>query len=187
MKFIPRAILVLSIVLTNLSIVAQQSGSHPQLFVSNTDRIMLLNKIESEAWANDSWNKLQDEINPYVNRHVTNPEWIVSRLAMYWKEGERFTQCYVKNQNWDYGEGNAPVPTVRLPGMRTWNDYLNVPLEDRPPYNESGDLLGISRSSADKTPVLIPYKESGHMIRANNMEILNLAEKSAFAYFVTQD
>ncbi|ALJ04722.1 hypothetical protein APS56_06085 [Pseudalgibacter alginicilyticus] len=148
---------------------------------------MLLNKIESEAWANDSWNKLQDEINPYVNRHVTNPEWIVSRLAMYWKEGERFTQCYVKNQNWDYGEGNAPVPTVRLPGMRTWNDYLNVPLEDRPPYNESGDLLGISRSSADKTPVLIPYKESGHMIRANNMEILNLAEKSAFAYFVTQD
>lgn len=62
-----------------------------------------------------------------------------------------------------------------------------MPLEDRIPYNESGDLLGISRSSADKTPVLIPYKETGHMIRANNMEILTLAEQAAFAYYVTED
>lgn len=57
------------------------------------------------------------ECEKYADRHAADPQWIISRLAMYWKEGERYTQCYLKNQNWDRGEGNAPVPTVRMPGM----------------------------------------------------------------------
>ncbi|ANW95357.1 hypothetical protein AXE80_03215 [Wenyingzhuangia fucanilytica] len=180
-------LLILSFVLFFIQSQAQQTKNHPRIFTSKEDRAELLHKIENESWAKQSWNKLLEDIEVHVNRHVTDPEWMVSRLAMYWKDGERYTQCYIKNQNWDYGEGNAPVPTVRLPGMRTWNDYVNVPLEDRIPYNESGDLLGISRSSADKTPVLIPYKETGHMIRQNNMEILQLAEQAAFAYYITQE
>lgn len=170
-----------------IGIRAQNIQNHPRLYVQDGDRTKLLQKIKNEDWAQSSWNKILEEINPYVNRHKTDSEWIVSRLAMYWKPGEHFTQCYIKGQDWDYGEGNAPVPTVRLPGMRKWNDYLNVPLENRLPYNESGDMLGVSRSKADKTPVLIPYKETGHMVRQNNMEILKLAEKSAFAYYITQD
>lgn len=160
-------------------------ANHPVLYASASDRESIQKKIENEDWAQASWQKLLDEINPYVTRHQSDPEWIVSRLAMYWKEGERYTQCYIARQDWDYGKGNAPVPTVRLPGMRRWNDYYNVPLEDRTPYNEAGDMWGVSRSSGDTTPVLVPYKESGHMIRQNNMEILKLAEKSAFAYFMT--
>lgn len=187
MKFIAALVAVLTVFLNSLSISAQESGVHPRLFVIKEDRQVLLNKIENEAWAKASWGKLLKDINVHVNRHITDPEWMVSRLAMYWKDGERYTQCYIKKQDWDYGEGNAPLPTVRLPGMRRWNEYLNVPLEDRLPYNESGDMLGISRSSGDETPVLILYKETGHMIRANNMEILKLAEKSAFAYYITQD
>lgn len=187
MKIKRLATLLMVLCVMQSHVYGQKAGNHPQLFANKSDRQDILNKIETEAWAKSSWEALQEDINPCVNRHVTDPEWIVSRLAMYWKDGEHFNQCYIKKQNWDYGEGNAPIPTVRLPGMRTWNDYLNVPLEDRIPYNETGDLLGISRSSADKTPVLIPYKESGHMIRANNMEILKLAEKAAFAFYITQD
>ena len=185
MKLISSICLIL--VLSTKFLAAQQQASHPRLFATKEDRQAILQKIENEDWARASWNSLLKEIDGYVNRHVNDPEWIVSRLAMYWKDGERYTQCYIKGQDWDYGEGNAPVPTVRLPGMRKWNDYVNVPLEDRTPYNETGDMWGISRSSGDKTPVLIPYKKSGHMIRANNMEILKLAEKSAFAYYITQD
>ena len=121
----------------------------------------------------------------YVDRHQTDPEWITSRLAMYWKDGERYTQCYLKKQNWDYGEGNAPVPTVRMPGMRTWNKYVNVPLEDRTPYNETGDMWGINKLNPSEPSVKVPYKESGHMIRGNNVEILTLAENAAFVYWVT--
>ncbi|MDB2463061.1 hypothetical protein N9W61_03065, partial [Algibacter sp.] len=180
-------VLIFTLFLASMYGYAQKQTNHPQVFANQNDKAQLLSKIENEDWAKASWNTLLTEINPHVNRHVDNPEWIVSRLAMYWKDGEHFTQCYIKNQNWDYGEGNAPIPTVRLPGMRTWNDYVNVPLEDRIPYNESGDMLGISRSSADKTPVLIPYKESGHLIRLNNLDILKLAEKAAFAYYITQN
>jgi hypothetical protein len=97
---------------------------------------------------------------------------------MYWRDGEHYTQCYLKKQNWDYGEGNAPVPTVRMPGMRTWNKWANVPLEQRKPYNESGDMLGYDIQHPDLSPVEVPYKESGHMIRSNNGEILDLAEKA---------
>ncbi|AWW32771.1 hypothetical protein DN752_22960 [Echinicola strongylocentroti] len=160
---------------------------HPRLYAGKAEREEILQKIKSQEWANESWEKLLGEIAPYVERHQSDPEWITSRLAMYWEEGERYTQCYIKGQDWDYGEGNAPVPTVRLPGMRKWNDFQNVPLKDRIPYNESGDMLGVSRSSGDKTPVLVPYKESGHMIRNNNKEILQLAEKSAFAYYLTKE
>ncbi|MCG1037449.1 hypothetical protein [Polaribacter sargassicola] len=177
--------LVFSFIITTC--LAQEVVPHPRLFATNKDRTVLLDKIEKEDWAKASWKKILSEIEVHVNRHQSDPEWMVSRLAMYWKEGERYTQCYIKKQDWDYGEGNAPVPTVRLPGMRRWNDYVNVPLEDRIPYNETGDMLGISRSKSDKTPVLIPYKETGHMVRQNNMEILKLAEKAAFAYYITQD
>lgn len=187
MKLTKLITLLIILFLIDSSVFGQVSENHPQLFANKSDREALLNKIENETWAKNSWVKLQKEINPYVNRHESDPEWIISRLAMYWKEGERFTQCYIKDQNWDFGEGNAPIPTVRLPGMRTWNKYKNVPLEDRTPYNESGDMLGIDKLSDNKIPVLIPYKESGHMIRANNMEILKLAEKAAFAYYLTQD
>lgn len=121
----------------------------------------------------------------YVDRHQTDPEWITFRLAMYWKDGERYTQCYLKKQNWDYGEGNAPVPTVRMPGMRTWNKYVNVPLEDRTSYNETGDMWGINKLNPSEPSVKVPYKESGHMIRGNNVEILTLAENAAFVYWVT--
>ncbi|WP_083191625.1 hypothetical protein [Formosa haliotis] len=186
-KFNNISALFLNLFLITAVSFAQKADPHPRLFASSQDRSELRSKIENEDWAKASYEAVVAEIDPYVNRHVTDPEWIISRLAMYWKAGEHYTQCYIKGQDWDYGEGNAPIPTVRLPGMRKWNDYVNVPLEDRIPYNETGDMLGISRSKADKTPVKIPYKESGHMIRQNNMEILKLAEKSAFLYYMTQD
>ena len=69
--------------------------------------------------------------------------------------------------------------------MRTWNKYQNVPLADRTPYNETGDMWGVSRQDPDAPPVLVPYKQSGHMIRSNNVEILTLAENAAFVYWVS--
>ncbi len=160
---------------------------HPRLYVSEGDHGAILDKLESDSWAETSFDKMVSELQPLVERHATDPEWITSRLSMYWKEGERYTQCYLLNQNWDRGEGDAPVPTLRFPGMRTWNKYYNVPLEDRIPYNESGDMLGIDRTNPDAEPTLVPYKESGHMVRLNNCEILDLARNAAYVYWVTKD
>ena len=161
------------------------AGQHPCLYVSSADRTAIREKIEREPWAKNAFARIRSWVEGYADRHITDPEWMVSRFAMYWKDGERYTQCYLKKQNWDYGEGNAPVPTVRMPGMRTWNKYLNVPLEDRLPYNETGDMLGINKLNPTEPPVRVPYKESGHMVRGNNVEILTLAENAAFVYWVT--
>jgi len=166
---------------------AQTSSNpvHPRLFASQADRPAIWAKIKKTAWGAESWANILKQIDPLVERHQTDPQWILSRMAMYWKNGEHFTQCYIKKECWDSGEGNAPVPTVRLPGMRIWNDYKNVPLTERKPYNETGDMLATSSKDPSKPPVLVPYKESGHLIRGNNKEILGLAEKAAFAWYLT--
>lgn len=161
--------------------------NHPRIYASTSDRASLQQKIAREPWASEAFRRIKMQVEPYADRHLTKPEWITSRLAMYWKDGERYTQCYLQKQNWDRGEGNAPVPTVRMPGMRTWNKYGNVPLEDRTPYNETGDMWGIDKMNPDAPRVLVPYKESGHMIRGNNVEILTLAEKASFLYWITNE
>ncbi|MDO4163203.1 MAG: hypothetical protein Q4D56_02280 [Bacteroides sp.] len=158
---------------------------HPCIYATPAEKADIRAKIKNEPWAQKAFADIRAEVEGYADRHAEDPEWIVSRMAMYWKDGERYTQCYLKKQNWDRGEGNAPVPTVRMPGMRVWNKYVNVPLEDRTPYNETGDMWGINRHNPSEPPVLIPYKESGHMIRGNNVEILTLAENAAFVYWVT--
>ncbi len=165
----------------------EDPNDYPQLYISAGDHKAILEKIETEPWAQQSYEALVSSIEPYVERHTTDPEWIISRLAMYWKDGERYTQCYLLKQNWDYGEGNAPVPTVRFPGMRTWNKYYNVPLADRTPYNQTGDMWGTDRLNPEADPALVPYKESGHMIRANNVEILDLARNAAYIYWLNRD
>ncbi|MFR9529035.1 MAG: hypothetical protein SNF93_04920 [Rikenellaceae bacterium] len=182
-----KIIALLAVAITFGACERQSANDYPQLYISQGDHKAVVDKIESEEWAQKSYQTLLTSIDPYVERHVDDPEWIVSRLAMYWKDGERYTQCYLLKQNWDYGQGNAPVPTVRFPGMRTWNKYYNVALEHRTPYNETGDMWGVDRLNPDAEPELVPYKESGHMIRANNVEILDLARNAAYAYWVSQD
>lgn len=162
-----------------------RAQQHPCVYVSPSDKVVVQQKVKNEPWAKEAFAAIRSQVERYVDRHQTNPEWIISRMAMYWKEGERYTQCYLKKQNWDRGEGNAPVPTVRMPGMRTWNKYTNVPLEQRIPYNETGDMLGINKLDPSEASVKVPYKESGHMVRGNNIEILTLAENAAFVYWVT--
>ena len=178
--------ILLSALLT-LAAAAAFASEHPHIYVSDSDKASLRDKVENCEWASGAYSRLKAKIDPYAERHRTDPEWIVSRLAMYWKDGEHYTQCYLKDQRWERGEGNAPVPTVRMPGMRIWNNYNNVPLEERTPYNETGDMWGIDRSNPSAPKVLVPYKQSGHMIRGNNCEILTLAEEASFLYWLTGD
>lgn len=174
-----------SIVIVILLCLFNSTAKGQSLRTYNFEKKEVLQKIKEEQWARDAYENIRIKIDVYADRHIDDPEWIISRLAMYWKDGERYTQCYLKKQDWDRGEGNAPVPTLRMPGMRTWNKYVNVPLEDRIPYNETGDMWGITKTNPELPPVLIPYKESGHLIRYNNIDILALAEEASFLYWIT--
>lgn len=122
---------------------------------------------------------IKKRIDQYVERHQTAPQWLLSRMAMYWKEGEHYTQCYISNQHWHHGEGNAPVPTLRLPGERTWNKNPRPRLADLQPYNETGDLT--------VGTVTVPYRNTGHSVRSINGEILGIAADAAYVYSKTGD
>ena len=87
-----------------------KAQGHPVIYASASDKETIQQKIADEEWAKEAFNKIRGNVEKYADRHAADPQWIISRLAMYWKEGERYTQCYLKNQNWDRGEGNAPVP-----------------------------------------------------------------------------
>lgn len=164
------------------------SAAHPELYLSEKSLPEVRSKIQNSPWAAEAFDGIRKEIDLYLEKTRKEPDWLTSRLAMYWKDGERYTQCYLnKRQNWERGEGNAPVPTVRLPGMRIWNNWKLVPLEQREPYNETGDILAYDRRNPELPPQKVPYKESGHLVRYNNSEILEIAEKAAFLYRVTGD
>ncbi|MDT0317039.1 hypothetical protein [Streptomyces millisiae] len=160
---------------------AQTSGSavatHPQVYVTATDREAVLDRVARSDWATRSFAALKATIDPLADRHLTDPAWILSRMAMFWKEGERYTQVYIKDQRFDRAEGNAPVPTVRYPAMRIWNANRNVPLADRIPYSEDGSMMSNNG--------LVPYAETGHMVRLNNEEILAIAGDAGFLHWVT--
>ena len=51
------------------------------------------------------------KVDTYVLRHVDDPEWIVSRLQMYWHS--HADEIYIKSEQLDHVAGHAPVPTVR--------------------------------------------------------------------------
>lgn len=161
-------------------------AQHPRLYVTDSEKDVVSRKIASEPWATMVYDRLKCKLDSYAVRHQQNPEWLLSRMAMYWRDGERYTQCWLKNEVWERGEGNAPVPTVRMPGMRIWNKYQNVPLAERTPYNGSGDMWAYEIGDSTRK-VLVPYQQSGHLIRGNNVEILTLAEQSAFLYWLTSD
>ena len=78
---------------------AVQAQQHPCVYVSPADRASVLQKVKNEPWAGEAFAAIRSKVEKYVDRHQTDPEWIISRLAMYWKEGERYTQCYLKKQN----------------------------------------------------------------------------------------
>lgn len=161
-------------------------AQHPRLYVTDADKKGIDAKIEKEPWAKEIYSGLTKKIDHYVALQQQDPMWLASRLAMYWKDGEHYTQCYLRDQRWDYGEGNAPVPTVRMPGMRIWNRYGSLPLAERTPYNETGDMWATDPQQGGKK-VLVPYRETGHMVRGNNIEILSIAEEAGFLYWMTGD
>ena len=92
------------------------SQDHPHILVNDSDRQLVLNKIDQQPWASSIFKEIVANISPYVERHITDPEWILSRYLMNRIPGKRYTRVYSDNQGsrlvrW---EGDAPVPTVRV-------------------------------------------------------------------------
>lgn len=147
----------------------------------------LRERIAHNADKARQYEALKARVQPYVERHRSDPAWIVSRLQMYWQS--KATQVFVKNDLYDHAEGTAPVPTVRFTGARdTATPYMTPRLEDVKPYMGENDRLYLQNKAAPGQPwEWAEQAKTGRIIETINLRIVELARDAAFIYWYSGD
>lgn len=95
----------------------QLPQSHPRYLTNADGKQDTRDLIENESWAKDVFGKLKAKTDAYTRLTEAQPDWLLSRLAMYWDS--HATDVYIKGESFDHAGGaKAPVPTVRYTGTR---------------------------------------------------------------------
>ena len=169
---------------------AQPQILHPHIIVNSHDKQFILEKIQSQRWAKTIFDRMVENVEPYVQRHVDDPEWILSRYLMNRIPGKRYTKVYCDNEGlfltrW---EGDAPVPTVRVsphirgPVTPSGFSYQRPVIEELVPYDTSR-LMYITNLETHKKEWIDPQAFVGDI----NGEINDLALNAAIIYWLTGD
>ncbi len=184
--FVPNLIslILITVFLITITVSRISAQNHPRNYVTNEQKQDLLKRIDNSEKVKSFITELTKELDPYVNRHQADPEWIVSRLQMYWKT--KYSKVFVNGMDYSHGEGTAPVPTVRFSGSRDWaTDYSRPELKDVKPYmDDERGLYLQNRKKEGKPWEWVHPSETGSIIEGINREILNLAEDAAFLYWL---
>ena len=128
-----------------------------------------------------SLRKSYDKARPYLLLVQQQPDWLTSRLQMYWYS--HATDVFIDGEKLDHAGGQrAPVPTVRLNGSRS-NDgtYSRPRLADIVPYDddESGRVTYLD---AQGRPEKVHPSKTGCAIASVNQEILSIVAAAAHVY-----
>jgi len=161
---------------------------HPRVLTSadSKDSVKLL--IRQEPWAKEVFDKIKTRTDKYAGLLSKDPQWLVSRLQMYWNN--HWTEVFIKGEKFAYAGGNkAPVPTVRFTGSRaTTTIYGRPKLEDITPFmDDEKGLLFHNNSKAGKPLEWADPTETGRNIESINREIMGIARDAAFLYWITDE
>ena len=161
--------------------------THPRIYINEIQKEDFQKRIESSEKVDEFIKELKNDLEPFIVRDQTDPEWIVSRLQMYWKT--KYKKVFVNGMDFSHGEGTAPVPTVRFSGSRDWaTDYLHPDLEDIKPFMDDERGLYLQNGKKENRPwEWVHPSETGHIIERINERIIQLAEEAAFLYWLTDD
>ncbi|GHV49832.1 hypothetical protein FACS1894181_09620 [Bacteroidia bacterium] len=160
--------------------------AHPRIYIADKGKGQFTERLQNVAWAKQSFEKMKAEVEPYVDRHQTDPEWIVSRLQMYWDT--HYERIYVKGSAFTHGTGHAPVPTVKFAGHRDGaTDYLMPSIEDTQPYMDEKGMYLQNRKKEGQPWEWVHPSKTGRMIGPMNERILKLAANAAFFYWYTKE
>ncbi|GAA0877348.1 heparinase II/III family protein [Algoriphagus jejuensis] len=159
--------------------------AHPRTLAIDVDKADLLSKVKTDPEVAEAFIRLKKNVDEYVDRHVTDPEWIVSRLQMYWKTHS--TDVYINAGVYSHAEGHAPVPTVRFTGARDYViDHLTPSIEDIKPYMD--DERGIwAQHKTTQEWEWVPQAKTGRIIENINAKIMSLANDAALIYWLEGD
>ncbi len=122
--------------------------------------------------------KLKGKIESVMSHVDAQPDWLYSRLQMYWKT--HATDVFVNGERFDHPGGErAPEPTVKYAGLRGTESQYNRPkLEDIVPYDddEQGSVTYINKASG-KMEKAHPAK-TGCNIQGVNRQIMGVAYRN---------
>lgn len=166
----------------------QLSQEHPRYLTGAGGKETTLKLINDEPWAKDVFGKLKAKTDVYTQLTEAQPEWLLSRLAMYWES--HATDVYVKGETFDHAGGQkAPVPTVRYTGTRgTFATHSRPKLEDVVPYDDAGGNVTFCNSTLSGNPMeSVHPSKTGRNIEALNREIIGIARDAAFLYWLTDE
>lgn len=158
---------------------------HPRLMTTNGQRETVKQLMKSEEWAENVMAGILKRIDPYVEKTEQQPDWMYSRLMMYWKS--KATQVYINGGIYSHADGEAPVPTVRFGSTRGVSSPIKRPkLEDIVPYMD--DTKGVYFHNTAKEGNPLEWSEqsnvSGSSIVSVNEEIMCLAKDASFVYWI---
>ncbi len=159
---------------------------HPRLLATDAQKPQVQRMVEQEAWAGEVLDGIRGRIDSYVLRHTTDPEWMVSRLMMYWKS--KATNVYIKGGVYSHADGEAPVPTVRFGSSRGLaSTYARPKLEDIIPYMDDTKGVFFHNTAKPGRPLEWGEQANASGIESINEQIMSLAKDAAFVYWLTGD
>ncbi|MCW3108284.1 MAG: hypothetical protein JWQ09_2790 [Segetibacter sp.] len=162
---------------------------HPHILVKPQDKQAVLEKINRQEWAKKVFDKMMLSVAPYVERHKTDPEWILSRYLMNRAPGKRYTQFFSDEDGTALVRyaGDAPFPTVRVsphkrpPITKDGYSYKMPSIEELTPYDTSMKMLLQSNAPGGKKE----WTDPGTFVEGINGKINNLALDAAIVYWLT--
>ena len=162
--------------------------SHPRLMTTAGYKAELQKQLTDEPWAKDVMEGILNRINLYVDKTQAQPDWMYSRLMMYWKS--KATQVYIKGGVYSHADGEAPAPTVRFGSTRGVSSVYKRPkIDDIIPYMD--DIKGVYFHNSAKEGNPLEWTEQANVSGANiesvNEEIMRYAKDASFVYWVTDD
>ena len=158
----------------------------PRLLTRPEHKPVLLQQIREEAWAADVLDGLMRRIDPYVAKTQEAPDWLYSRLMMYWKS--KATNVYINGGVYSHADGEAPVPTVRFGSTRGVSSPIKRPKpEEIIPYMDDTKGVFFQNTTKEGNPLewVDPANVSGMNIESVNNEVLRLGRDGAFLYWLT--
>lgn len=172
---------------TKIPIPENLPQGYPRLHITQDGKKELEKTIKNETWAQEVLKGIHERIDEHVERHVSDKEWMVSRLQMYWKT--KSTNIYINGINYSHADGEAPVPTVRLCGSRDYTTPYGTPkLEEILPYMDDPRGLWLPNRSKEGHPFeWAEIAKTGRVIYNINQEIIGLARDAAFLYWLEGD
>jgi len=163
---------------------------HPHILVNPEDRSKVLDKIAKQKWAESIFTGFSERITPYVERHKSDPEWILSRYLMNRVPGKRYTRAISDGRGMQLirHEGDAPVPTVRVsphirgPVTPSGASYRRPSIEELIPY-DTARLMNLVNTETNQKELINPQAFVGDI----NGEINSLAFNAALVYWLKGD